>query len=77
MKVIAIDGPAAGGTAVRIAGSGLDGATAVRFGSVDAEFQIVSGAQIDAKAPPGAAGVVSVTVVSANGTVAGGKFTYR
>ena len=71
------EGPVAGGTPVRISGSHLEGVSAVRFGSVEAAFQEVSDAQIDATTPPGTAGSVSVTVVTPNGPATGGRFTYR
>jgi hypothetical protein len=70
------EGPAAGGTAIRITGSGFDGVSAVRFGAAEAAFQEVSDAQLDATTPPGV-GTVSVTVVTSKGTITGGEFTYR
>ncbi len=70
------EGPAAGGTAVTVTGSGFDGASAVRFGSVDAVFEVVSDTQILATSPAGAVGPVPVTVVTSNGTAGGVKFTY-
>jgi hypothetical protein len=71
-------GPAAGGTRVQIAGSGLATATSVKFGDEDApEFQMISDARIDATTPAGAAGTVAVTVVTETSTVTGGSFTYQ
>ena len=80
-SIVSIDppqGPAAGGTVVRIAGSGLNGVTAVKFGSVEGKFEIVSDAQIDVTTPEGEAGEeVSVAVVTPAGTAMGGTFTYE
>jgi hypothetical protein len=70
-------GPAAGGTTVTLTGSGLAGATAVRFGSVLASsFTVVSPSQITAVAPPGSAGPVQVTVTGPGGTSNGVTYTY-
>ncbi|MFD7506897.1 beta strand repeat-containing protein [Streptomyces sp. NPDC059850] len=70
-------GPAAGGNTVTITGSGFTGATAVRFGSVNAtSFTVVSNTQISAVAPPGSAGPVQVTVTGPGGTSNGITYTY-
>lgn len=73
-------GPAAGGTAVTITGSGFARATLVRFGSVPAaSFTVVSDEKITAVSPPGA-GTVDVTVTAARGTSPVGRsdrYTYR
>ena len=69
-------GPEAGGTAVTLTGSGLTGATSVRFGSVEAAFQVVDDATISATSPAGAAGPVDVTVATPGGTSAAQVFTY-
>ncbi len=73
-------GPAAGGTAVTITGSGLTGATAVHFGAATAtSFTVNSDTSITATAPAGAAGTVDVTVTTAAGTTAttaADQFTY-
>ncbi|MFF7650559.1 IPT/TIG domain-containing protein, partial [Streptomyces sp. NPDC007983] len=70
-------GPAAGGTTVTLTGSGLAGATAVRFGSTNASsFTVVSPSQITAVAPPGAAGPVQITVTGPGGTSNGVTYTY-
>ena len=62
-------GSTAGGDTVTIAGSYLDGATAVMFGSTPASsFTVDSAGQIRAVAPAGAAGAVDVTVVGPGGT---------
>ena len=68
-------GPAGGGGTVKILGSGLLGTVAVSFGSVAATFQVDSDSQISATLPPGAAGVVSVTVKTKGGS-ASASFTY-
>src|SRR4051794_3518695 len=58
-------GPTAGGNVVHISGNGLDGTTAVRFGSVSATGIVnISSAQVDATAPAGS-GLVDVTVTTA------------
>ncbi|MEU7058630.1 IPT/TIG domain-containing protein [Streptomyces sp. NPDC046197] len=62
-------GPASGGTTVTITGSGLTGATAVRFGSANATtFTVTSSTSITAVTPAGSPGSVAVTVVSPTGT---------
>ncbi|MET8942002.1 IPT/TIG domain-containing protein [Streptomyces sp. NPDC004542] len=64
------------GTTVQITGSGLAGATAVKFGSTDATgFTVLDGSVIRAVVPPGT-GTVLVTVVTPNGTSNGLAFTY-
>lgn len=65
-------GPIEGGTSVTITGTGLTGATAVLFGSVNATtFSLISDTSIVATAPAGTAGATSdVTVVTAAGTSA-------
>jgi replicative DNA helicase len=73
-------GPAAGGTQVKIAGSGFTGTGAVIFGgSPAASFQVVSDTQVNAVSPSGA-GTVDVVVITAAGgassTSATDHFTY-
>lgn len=69
-------GTANGGQTVTITGSGLSGATQVRFGSaVAAELNVASDRQLTVTAPAGA-GAAAVTIVTANGTAAAGNFTY-
>ncbi|MEV6566053.1 beta strand repeat-containing protein [Streptomyces kronopolitis] len=68
-------GPAAGGTVVTLSGTGLAGATAVRFGSVSATFTVVSSTQITSIAPAGT-GTAQVTVTTPGGTSNGVGFTY-
>jgi hypothetical protein len=73
-------GAAAGGTAVIITGKGMETAASVRFGSVPAQFRIVSATQLRAVAPAHAAGVVTVTVSTASHTnfaSASLRFTYH
>ena len=75
-------GPVAGGTRVRITGSGLAGATVVRFGNVPSRAFAVhhSGTLVTAIAPAGSAGTVQIEIVTPGGTVStGGRtgFTYR
>jgi hypothetical protein len=68
--VIPSSGPAAGGTAVTLHGSGFTGATAVNFGAQAATGLVVdSDTQIRAVTPPGG-GLVNVTVVTPAGTTA-------
>ncbi|MFB7779511.1 IPT/TIG domain-containing protein [Streptomyces bauhiniae] len=69
-------GPTTGGTAVTLTGSGLTGATAVRFGSTAASYTVNSAAQITAVSPAGGVGPVAVTVVSPTGTSNAVTFTY-
>jgi uncharacterized repeat protein (TIGR02543 family) len=71
-------GTTAGGTSVTITGQNFIGATAVKFGTTDATFTVVSATQITATAPAGT-GEVNVTVVTPGGTSAValyGKFTF-
>ncbi|HEY2665905.1 MAG TPA: IPT/TIG domain-containing protein, partial [Actinomycetota bacterium] len=72
-------GSTAGGTAVTITGTGLTGATSVRFGATNASFTVGSATSITATAPAGAAGTVDVTVTTPAGTSAtsgADQFTY-
>lgn len=72
-------GPASGGTAVVILGSGFSMATAVKFGTATASFRVVSGTEIKAVAPPGT-GKVTVTVENPGGPSgysATNQFTYK
>jgi hypothetical protein len=72
-------GPAGGGTAVTITGTGFTGAQAVDFGSVAASsFTVVSDTSITAVTPSSTKGPVDVTVVGASGpsATATGAFTY-
>ena len=64
-------GPVAGGTKVKITGSGLKGATSVHFGSVAATVVAINakGTLVTVNAPPGAAGTVDVTVTTPEGTI--------
>jgi len=64
-------GPASGGTAVTLTGTGFSAATAVQFGGVDAaSFSIASDTSISVTTPVTTAGTVDVTVVSPGGTSA-------
>ncbi|WP_234536705.1 IPT/TIG domain-containing protein [Streptomyces shenzhenensis] len=75
-SVVPTSGPSTGGNTVQIAGSGLTGATAVKFGSTDAtSFTVTSDSTIRAVAPPGT-GTVLVTVVTPGGTSNGVAYTY-
>jgi glutamate dehydrogenase/leucine dehydrogenase len=73
-------GSTAGGTTVTIAGTGLTGATAVKFGTVPGTaVNVVSDIQLTVTSPAGAAGTVGVTVTTPGGTStasAGDTFTY-
>ncbi|MDX3240260.1 IPT/TIG domain-containing protein, partial [Streptomyces sp. ME03-5709C] len=70
-------GPTTGGTTVTLTGTGLSGATAVRFGSTPAvSYTVNSATQITAVAPPGSPGGVLVTVVSPTGTSNAVSYTY-
>ena len=72
-------GPARGGTAVTIEGSGFSGATAVSFGpNVAVDFTVLSDARILATSPLGS-GIVDVlvsTVIGTSPAVAAAQFTY-
>jgi hypothetical protein len=71
-------GPAAGGTAVTIAGTGFARITSVRFGTASSAFTVVSPTQIAATAPAGT-GTVDVVVATAFGESERGpaaRFTY-
>jgi IPT/TIG domain/Right handed beta helix region len=57
-------GPTPGGTSVTITGAGFTGATAVKFGAIDATaFTVLSDTQITAISPPGG-GSVDITVTT-------------
>jgi hypothetical protein len=72
-------GPAVGGTAVTITGTGFTGATAVTFGSAAAAFTINSATSITATSPVVLGGTVDITV-TAGGTTsptsAADQFTF-
>lgn len=68
-------GPAAGGTAVTLSGSGFAGASSVKFGTVSVPFTLVSSSQITTTSPAGS-GSVAVTVTTPSGTSNGVTFTY-
>jgi len=62
-------GPAAGGTAVRVLGSGFTGAAIVKFGdAVAPSFVVRSNGEISATSPAHADGAVNVTVSGPAGT---------
>jgi hypothetical protein len=65
-------GPGAGGTKVKISGTGLKGATAVSFGLTPATSFTVNrkGTVITAYSPSESAGTVDIMVTTANGTSA-------
>ncbi|MGW5332789.1 IPT/TIG domain-containing protein [Streptomyces bauhiniae] len=70
-------GPTTGGTTVTLTGTGMTGATAVRFGSTNAtSFTVNSATQITAVSPPRAAGPVAVTVIHPTGNSNSVTFTY-
>jgi alpha-tubulin suppressor-like RCC1 family protein len=70
-KVKPTVGPAGGGTTVTITGTNLSGATAVKFGSVNAtSFTVVSETLITSTSPAQAPALVDVTVTTAGGTSA-------
>src|SRR5580704_14295151 len=70
-------GSTAGGTNVSITGTGLAGATGVRFGGVAGRITADSGTQITVTSPPGT-GIVSITVTTPAGTskTTAGHYTY-
>jgi hypothetical protein len=62
-------GPAAGGTAVALTGTGFAGATEVVFGTMPAtSFAFSSPTSITAVAPPGTVGSADIRVLTPNGT---------
>ncbi|WP_406407831.1 IPT/TIG domain-containing protein [Streptomyces halstedii] len=70
-------GPTTGGTVVTLTGTGMTGATAVRFGSTNAtSFTVGSATQITAVSPPRAAGAAAVTVIHPTGNSNSVTFTY-
>ena len=72
-------GATAGGTSVVVTGTNFTGVTAVRFGGTNALYSVNSATQITATSPAGSAGVVNVTVTTADGTSATGaanQYTY-
>jgi uncharacterized protein YhjY with autotransporter beta-barrel domain len=79
-SVSPVQGPTAGGTSVTITGTGLSGATAVRFGATNATtFTVNSATSITATSPSGSAGTVDVTVTTTGGTSttsASDQYTY-
>jgi eukaryotic-like serine/threonine-protein kinase len=71
-------GTVAGGTTVTITGTGLAGATGVRFGGVPGTITADSSTQITVTSPPGA-GTVTITVITPAGiskTTAAGRYAY-
>jgi glutamate dehydrogenase/leucine dehydrogenase len=70
-------GSTAGGTTVTINGSGLTGATQVKFGGTPAtDVTVVSDSQITAVTPAKAAGLTHVSVTTPEGTSQTAPFTY-
>ena len=76
-------GPASGGTAVTVTGTGLASVSSVRFGGVEAQRIDPDGANPDGKlvavSPPHAAGTVDVTVTADGGSsavVGAARFSY-
>lgn len=83
-KVVAARGPVTGGSAVKLTGTGLDGATNVTFGGVPAlGFRVADGqpaTSVDVIAPPHKTGTVPITVTTPAGTSPAGTaatFTYQ
>lgn len=70
-------GPVSGGNSVNLTGSGFSGATAVKFGTVNAAFTVVSATQATAIAPAsGGPATVNVTLTTPGGTSNGAPYTY-
>jgi hypothetical protein len=74
-------GTTAGGTKVKVAGTGLTGATSVTFGSASATVLSINakGTLVTVDSPPGSAGTVAITVTTPGGTSAStsaDQFTY-
>ncbi len=74
-----VKGPIAGGTTVTIAGTNLEGASSVMFGSVAGTSVTVSplGTSLTVKSPAEAAGTVSVTVITPGGTSNGLNYKFK
>ena len=74
-------GNTAGGTSVTITGTGLTGASAVKFGTFSAiNYTVNSATSISVTSPAGSAGTVDVTVSAPGGTSAtssADQFTYE
>ena len=63
-------GPIVGGTSVNIVGTHFTGASAVKFGSVDAtSYSVISDTSISAVSPATAAGTVHITVTTPDGGI--------
>jgi len=80
-SVLPASGPVPGGTSVTITGTGFTGASAVKFGAIDAaSYNVNSDTQITASSPAAAGtGTVDVTVTTAVATSAvsaADQFTY-
>jgi len=79
-SVLPNSGPVTGGTSVKITGTNLTGATAVKFGTASATaFTVDSSTQITATTPPGT-GTVDTTVTvagAASATTSADKFTFK
>ena len=75
------NGPASGGTAVTVTGTGFTGASALYFGNLPAtSFSVTSDTQIQAVAPAESAGTVHIQVATPAGTsaqTAADQFTYQ
>jgi hypothetical protein len=70
-KLLPKKGPAAGGTAVTITGSGFTGASAVSFGGIPSpQFEVTSDSTIVAVSPGETSGSIFVTVTTDGGTSA-------
>jgi len=73
-------GSTIGGTSVTVTGTGLTGATAVKFGSASAaSYTVNSDSRVTATSPAGSAGTVDITVTTTAGTSAtsaSDQFTY-
>ena len=80
LRLSARKGPAAGGTSVVITGSGFAAAKEVKFGTVEASFQIGSSTTITAVSPAATTGAVEVVVATStghSGATHRAKFTYE
>ncbi len=68
-KVLPKNGPVAGGTSVRVSGSGFSATATVKFGSATASgVKVESSTSLVAVSPPAARGTVDVTVTTEAGT---------
>ena len=71
-------GPSGGGTLLTVLGTNLVNTNSVTFGTVPAKFHVDGDGQVTVTTPSGTAGTTTaVTIVTKDGSVAAGTFTYQ